>query len=126
MKSLSLNFITAFFAQILAQACEYSFVKARLIQARKLSLRGDTRAAISGGVIYTLIGMMVMILVGVLVVNSIISSVTPDTTWSAAANTTWTSTQTNIWLGFGLVVIGLIIVAAVAILSMLRGGQNLT
>ena len=63
-----------------------------------------------------------MILVGVIIVNSIINSVDPDTTWSEEANDTWADTQTYIWLGFSLVVIGIIIVAAVAILSMLRGG----
>lgn len=66
--------------------------------------------------------MMVMILVGVIIVNSIVGSVAPDTTWSEEANTTWENTQTYIWLGFGLVVIGIIIIAAVAILTMLRGG----
>lgn len=78
----------------------------------------------AGGVIYTVIAMMIMIVAGILVVNALINSVSPDDTWSADANTTWTNTQTNIWLAFSLVVIGIIIVAAVAILSMLRGGKS--
>jgi len=76
----------------------------------------------AGGVIYVLITMMVMILVGVIVVNSLIQSVTPDTTWTLEANNTWTATCSNIWLAFSLVVIGIIIMGAIAILSMMRGG----
>lgn len=76
----------------------------------------------AGGVIVTLISMMVMLLVGIIIVNALVNSQTPDATWSVDANTTWTATQTNIWLAFSLVVIGLIIVGAVAILSYLQFG----
>lgn len=84
------------------------------------SFRKNQRAA-STGVLYVLITMMVMILVSIIVVNAIIGSVEPDDTWSAEANDTWDDTQTYIWLGFSLVVIGLVIVAAVSIMSMLKG-----
>ena len=76
----------------------------------------------AGGVLFTLISMMVTILIGIIVVNSLVNSVSPDSTWSSDANTTWANTQTNIWLAFGLVVVGLIIVGAVAILSMMKFG----
>lgn len=74
------------------------------------------------GVIYVLITMMVTILVGIFIVNALIGSVTPDDTWSTEANTTWDNTQTNIWLAFSLVVIGIIIMGAMAILALMRGG----
>lgn len=74
------------------------------------------------GVVFALVTTMVLILVGIIVVNSLIGSITPDTTWSTEANTTWDNTQTNIWLALGLVVVGIIIMGAVAILGMLRGG----
>jgi ABC-type Fe3+ transport system permease subunit len=80
----------------------------------------DKRAA--GGVVVALISMMVMILVGIIVVNALINSQTPDTTWSLKANETWAAVQTNIWIAFGLIVVGIIIVGAVAILSYLRFG----
>jgi uncharacterized membrane protein YidH (DUF202 family) len=76
----------------------------------------------AGGVVVALISMMVMILVGVIVVNALVNSQTPDDTWSADANTTWENLQTNIWIAFGLVVVGVIIVGAVAILSYLKFG----
>jgi ABC-type Fe3+ transport system permease subunit len=82
-------------------------------------LRSKTAA---GGVIVTLISMMVMLLVGIVIVNALINSQVADDTWSAEANTTWANTQNNIWLAFSLVVIGLIIVGAVAILSYLNFG----
>jgi uncharacterized membrane protein YidH (DUF202 family) len=78
----------------------------------------------AGGVVVALISMMVMLLVGVIVVNALVNSQTPDDTWSADANTTWTNIQTNIWIAFGLVVVGIIIVGAVAILSYLRFGGS--
>jgi len=78
----------------------------------------------AGGVVFALVFMMVMILVGIIVVNSLISSVTPNTTWSLEANNTWTATKSNIWLAMGLVVIGIIIMGAFAILSMMRGGET--
>lgn len=79
----------------------------------------------AGGVVVVLISMMVMLLVGIIVVNSLINSQTPDSTWSEAANSTWGSVQTNIWVAFGLVTVGIIIVGAVAILSYLNfGGGN--
>jgi ABC-type Fe3+ transport system permease subunit len=76
----------------------------------------------AGGVVVVLISMMVMLLVGIIVVNSLINSQTPDSTWSVDANTTWTTVQTNIWVAFGLVTVGIIIVGAVAILSYLNFG----
>jgi ABC-type Fe3+ transport system permease subunit len=79
-----------------------------------------------GGVVVALISMMVMLLVGIIVVNSLVNSQTPDSTWSLKANATWTSVQNNIWVAFGLVTVGIIIVGAVAILSYLNfggGGQ---
>ena len=76
----------------------------------------------AGGVVVALISMMVMLLVGVIVVNALINSQTPDETWSADANTTWENIQTNIWIAFGLIVVGIIIVGAVAILGYLRFG----
>ena len=76
----------------------------------------------AGGVVVVLISMMVMLLVGIIVVNSLVNSQTPDSTWSEDANTTWTSVQTNIWVAFGLVAVGIIIVGAVAILSYLNFG----
>jgi hypothetical protein len=76
----------------------------------------------AGGVIVTLISMMVMLLVGIVIVNALINSQVADDTWSTEANATWANTQTNIWLAFSLVVIGLIIVGAVAILSYLNFG----
>ncbi len=75
-----------------------------------------------GGVVVALISMMVMLLVGIIVVNSLVNSQTPDDTWSADANSTWATTQTNIWVAFGLVAVGIIIVGAVAILSYLNFG----
>jgi hypothetical protein len=80
-----------------------------------------------GGVVVVLISMMVMLLVGIIVVNSLINSQTPDSTWSENANTTWASVQTNIWVAFGLVTVGIIIVGAVAILSYLNfgGGKSM-
>lgn len=75
----------------------------------------------AGGVIVALISMMVMILVGIIVVNALITSQT-QSGWSTDANTTWTNLKTNIWVAFGLVVVGVIIVGAVAILSYLRFG----
>ncbi len=75
----------------------------------------------AGGVIVALISMMVMILVGIIVVNALVSSQT-QTGWSADANTTWTNLKANIWVAFGLIVVGVIIVGAVAILSYLRFG----
>lgn len=74
----------------------------------------------AGGVVVVLISMMVMLLVGIIVVNSLINSQTPDATWSEDANKTWANVQTNIWVAFGLVVVGIIIVGAVAILSYLN------
>lgn len=81
----------------------------------------------AGGVVVVLISMMVMLLVGIIVVNSLVNSQTPDSTWSADANATWTSVQTNIWIAFGLVAVGIIIVGAVAILSYLNfgGGKSI-
>lgn len=76
----------------------------------------------AGGVVVALISMMVMLLVGVIVVNALINSQTPDDTWSEDANTTWANMQTNIWIAFGLIVVGIIIVGAVAILSYLKFG----
>jgi ABC-type Fe3+ transport system permease subunit len=76
----------------------------------------------AGGVIVTLVSMMVMLLVGIIIVNALVNSQSPDDTWSEEANNTWASTVTNIWLAFSLVVIGLIIVGAVAILSYLNFG----
>lgn len=76
----------------------------------------------AGGVVVVLISMMVMLLVGVIVVNSLVNSQTPDDTWSAEANSTWASVQSNIWVAFGLVAVGIIIVGAVAILSYLNFG----
>lgn len=76
----------------------------------------------AGGVVVALISMMVMLLVGIIVVNSLVNSQTPDSTWSADANTTWASVQSNIWVAFGLVTVGIIIVGAVAILSYLNFG----
>lgn len=76
----------------------------------------------AGGVVIALISMMVMLLVGIIVVNALINSQTPDTTWSEDANTTWDNLQTNIWIAFGLIVVGVIIVGAVAILSYLKFG----
>lgn len=73
-----------------------------------------------GGVVVALISMMVMLLVGIIVVNSLVNSQTPDSTWSADANSTWASVQSNIWVAFGLVTVGIIIVGAVAILSYLN------
>lgn len=75
----------------------------------------------AGGVVVALISMMVMILVGIIVVQALITSQT-QSGWSTNANTTWTSLQTNIWTAFGLVVVGVIIVGAVAILGYLRFG----
>ncbi len=78
-----------------------------------------------GGVVVALIAMMVMLLVGIIVVNSLVNSQTPDSTWSADANTTWATVQSNIWVAFGLVAVGIIIVGAVAILSYLNfGGKS--
>ena len=79
-------------------------------------------ARLGGGVTYVLIGMMVSILIGVIVVTALINSVTPDDTWSASANTTWATLQTNIWLAYSLVVIAPIIVGAVMIMTVMRGG----
>ena len=76
----------------------------------------------AGGVVVSLISMMVMLLVGVIVVNALINSQTPDETWSADANTTWENIQTNVWIAFSLIVVGIIIVGAVAILGYLRFG----
>lgn len=76
----------------------------------------------AGGVVVVLISMMVMLLVGIIVVNSLVNSQTPDSTWSEDANRTWASVQTNIWVAFGLVAVGIIIVGAVAILSYLNFG----
>jgi hypothetical protein len=76
------------------------------------------------GVIFSLVTMMVMILVAIIIVNTLIGSVSPDDTWSEDANNTWAATQTNIWLALGLVVIGIIIMGAVAILSFLRVGER--
>jgi hypothetical protein len=75
-----------------------------------------------GGVVVALISMMVMLLVGIIVVNSLVNSQTPNSTWSLQANNTWASVQTNIWVAFGLVTVGIIIVGAVAILSYLNFG----
>jgi ABC-type Fe3+ transport system permease subunit len=86
------------------------------------SLRNNKIGA--GGVVVVLISMMVMLLVGIIVVNSLINSQTPDDTWSEDANTTWSSVQTNIWVAFGLVTVGIIIVGAVAILSYLNFGGS--
>jgi ABC-type Fe3+ transport system permease subunit len=82
------------------------------------SLRKNKKGA--GGVVVVLISMMVMLLVGIIVVNSLINSQTPDDTWSTDANSTWDDVQSNIWIAFGLVVVGIIIVGAVAILSYLN------
>lgn len=81
----------------------------------------------AGGVVVVLISMMVMLLVGIIVVNSLVNSQTPDSTWSEDANSTWTRVQTNIWVAFGLVAVGIIIVGAVAILSYLNfgGGKSI-
>jgi ABC-type Fe3+ transport system permease subunit len=76
----------------------------------------------AGGVVVVLISMMVMLLVGIIVVNSLVNSQTPDENWSADANSTWATVQTNIWVAFGLVAVGIIIVGAVAILSYLNFG----
>lgn len=76
----------------------------------------------AGGVVVVLISMVVMLLVGIIVVNSLVNSQQPDDTWSEEANETWRSVQTNIWLAFGLVSVGIIIVGAVAILSYLNFG----
>lgn len=73
-------------------------------------------------VVYALITLMVLILVAIYIVVALTGSVTPDDTWSEEANTTWTNTQANIWLALGLIVVGIIIMGAVAILGMLRGG----
>lgn len=87
----------------------------KLIRSRKAA----------GGVVVALISMMVMLLVGIIVVNALVNSQTPDSTWSEDANTTWASVQTNIWVAFGLVAVGIIIVGAVAILSYLNfGGRS--
>ena len=78
-----------------------------------------------GGVVVALISMMVMLLVGIIVVNSLINSQVPDDDWTTEANSTWASVSANIWIAFGLVAVGIIIVGAVAILSYLNfGGQT--
>ena len=84
-----------------------------------LRLRKNTKGQ---GVVFALVTMMVLILVAVIIVNALINSITPDTSWSEEANTTWANTQTNIWLALGLVVVGIIVMGAVAILGVLRGG----
>ena len=84
-----------------------------------------TSKAGAGGVVVVLISMMVMLLVGIITVNALVNSQTPDSTWSTDANTTWTNVQSNIWVAFGLVAVGVIIVGAVAILSYLNfGGKS--
>jgi len=80
----------------------------------------------AGGVVVVLISMVVMLLVGIIVVNSLLVSQTPDSTWSVQANNTWASVQSNIWVAFGLVAVGIIIVGAVAILSYLNFGSRIS
>lgn len=81
----------------------------------------NRRAAAPGGIVYVLVSMMVTILVGIFIVNALTGSVQPDTTWTQQANATWATVQSNIWLAFGLVAIGIIIMGAIAILSIMRG-----
>ncbi|MEM3378681.1 MAG: hypothetical protein QW674_07035 [Candidatus Bathyarchaeia archaeon] len=64
---------------------------------------------------------MIVMLVGVLVTNSLINSVVPNSTWSAEANSTWNTIKSNVWIAFSLVAIGILVMGAVAILSVLRG-----
>lgn len=84
----------------------------------------DKRAmsSVPRGVVGVLIGMMVTIFIGVIIVTALINSVTPDDTWSTEANNTWATLQANTWLAFSLVVIAPIIIGAVAIMAILRGG----
>jgi len=81
----------------------------------------DKRAA--GGVVFVLISMVVMILIGIVVVQALITSQT-QAGWSAAANTAWTNMQSSIWVAMGLIIVGIVVVGAVAILSMMRMGKG--
>ena len=77
----------------------------------------------AGGVVFVLISMVVMILIGIVVVQALITSQT-QAGWSTAANSAWTNMQTNIWVAFGLIIVGIIVIGAVAILSMMRMGKS--
>lgn len=77
-----------------------------------------------GGVIYVMLSLMITLLVAILVVNALVNSQTPDSTWSVKANTTWASVQSYIWMGIGLAAIGIIILAAMAILSYMSPGKQ--
>jgi len=93
-----------------------------MMRGTNKSLLRNKRGA--GGVVIVLISMVIMLLIGIIVVNSLVNSQTPDSTWSVKANSTWTSVQNNIWVAFGLVAVGIIVVGAVAILSYLNMGSG--
>ena len=74
-----------------------------------------------GVAVMAVVTTVVLLFVGILVMTTFISSVTPNSSWSTSANTTWTNVQSYAWTAIGLVAIGIIILGAVAILSIVRG-----
>lgn len=82
------------------------------------NLRRNKKGATN--ILMALITIAIMMLVAIIIVNALVNSVTPDDTWSEEANNTWDDTQTYIWLGFGLVAISIVVLAAYAILSSMK------
>lgn len=74
-----------------------------------------------GGAVVAVIVTVILLFVGILVMTTFINSVTPNGDWSATANTTWTNVQSYAWTAIGLISVGVIILGAVAIISIVRG-----
>ncbi len=74
-----------------------------------------------GGAVVAVIVTVILLFIGILVMTTFISSVSPTSSWSTTANNTWTNVQSYAWTAIGLIAIGIIILGAVAIISVVRG-----
>jgi len=72
-------------------------------------------------VIGTIVGIIISFMIGLVVIGTLINSV-DRSGWSAQANTTWTTLVNNVWTVFGLLVIIPLIIGAVVLLRLFRGG----
>ena len=71
--------------------------------------------------VIALVAISTMLIVGIWITTSIQAAVS-QADWSTDANTTYTSVKTTTWDAFDLAVVSLIVIAAVAIISILIGG----
>ena len=82
----------------------------------KLSMLNDVRA--QTGTIMAVVTAGIMILIGIIIFASVIQSAPAVN--SAAANSTITSVQTTFYAAMGLVVVGILVMAAIFILNVVQ------